>query len=148
MIALIAALSALSPSTQAADKPTSLTSDLAQAYVTKALECGRKNGWKLSVAVVNAEGNLVAFRRDDGAYAGSIGAATDKAAASAKFARPTRAFTEALMKDGRIGLLSVNGIVGIEGGLPITLNGVLVGAIGASGARSLEDEQCAKAAIE
>ncbi len=48
----------------------------------------------------------------------------------------------------RIGLLSVNGIAAIEGGLPITLNGFHAGAIGVSGARSVEDEECAAAGIK
>lgn len=126
---------------------TELTLELAQQYVAKAIACAQKNKWKISVAVVNSEGNLLAFGRDDGAYVGSIQAAMDKAISSNAFQRPTKAFADSI-KDGRIGLLSVQKVVGIEGGLPILLNNKHSGGIGVSGAKSVEDEQCAKVAME
>lgn len=129
------------------DKPLELTLELAQKYVAKAIACAQKNKWKVSVAIVNAEGNLLAFGRDDGAYVGSIQASIDKATSSSAFQRPTKAFADSI-KDGRMGLLSVKNVVGIEGGLPITLKEKHAGGIGVSGAKSVEDEQCAKAAIE
>lgn len=129
------------------EKPTELTFELAQKYVAKAIACAQKNKWKVSVAVVNAEGNLLAFGRDDGAYVGSIQASMDKAYSANAFQRPTKAFADSI-KDGRIGLLSVKNIVGIEGGLPIMLKDKFAGGIGVSGAKSIEDEQCAKAAME
>ena len=135
----------------AAQGPSELTSDLAKSYADKTLECGRKNSWKLSVAIVNGENNLVTFRRDDGAYFGSIEGSLDKAKSANAFQRPTRAFAEAVSPknpDSRPGLLSVKNVVAIEGGLPIMLGGKQVGAIGVSGARSVQDEECAKAAIE
>lgn len=124
-----------------------LTLDIAQQIAAKAIACGRKNSWKLSVAIVNAEGNLTHFQRDDGSYQGSIDAAIDKAKSANAFQRPTRAFSEGI-KEGRMGLVTVKNVVGIEGGVPIQLNGVHVGAIGISGAKSTEDELCAKQALE
>lgn len=59
-----------------------------------------------------------------------------------------RYFCKMRLKDGRMGLVTVKDIVGIEGGLPIQFGGKHVGAIGISGAKSTEDEQCAKAALE
>lgn len=126
---------------------TTLNLDRAQAIAAKALSCGRKNGWKLSIAIVNSEGNLLNFQRDDDSYQGSIEAAIDKAKSSNAFQRPTKAFGDGV-KEGRLGLVTVKNVVAIEGGLPIQVNKKHVGAIGVSGAKSVEDELCAKAALE
>lgn len=108
---------------------------------------GKTKNWALSVAIVNQEGNLVYFQRGDHAYSGSIDAAIAKAKSAGAFQRPTSAFVQGI-KDGRHGLLSVPGVVAIEGGLPITINGRIVGAIGVSGAKSLEDEEAATVALK
>lgn len=131
----------------ATEKATELNLDLAQKIAAKAAACGSKNKWKLSVAIVNSEGNLIYFQRADGSYVGSIDAAIDKAKSANAFQRPTKAFADGL-KEGRLGLVTVKNIVGIEGGLPIEVAEKHVGAIGVSGAKATEDEQCAKAAIE
>ena len=118
----------------------------AQGYIQKAIDCGMKNGWKLSIAVVNSEGNLISFARMDGAYLGSVDAAMDKAKSANAFQRPTGMFSDSI-KEGRIGLVTVKNVVGIEGGVPIKSGDHFMGAIGISGARAIEDEQCAKIAI-
>jgi glc operon protein GlcG len=125
----------------------SLKLSMAQSIAGKAAACGAKNHWKLSVAIVNAEGNLVYFHRDDDAYLGSIDASIDKAKSANAFRRPTRVFAES-MKDGRPGLATVKNVVGIEGGVPIALEGKHAGAIGVSGAKSTEDELCAVEALK
>jgi glc operon protein GlcG len=124
-----------------------LNLEMSQKIIKKALACGEKNNWKLSVAIVNSEGNLISFQRTDGAYVGSIDAAKDKAISANAFQRPTKDFSDSV-KDGRLGLLSVKNVVSIEGGLPIFISGKHVGGIGISGAKAIEDEQCAKAAME
>ena len=131
----------------AAERSLELNLELAQKLAAKASACGTKNKWKLSVAVVNAEGNLMYFHRGDGAYFGSIEAAIDKAKSSNAFQRPTKGFSDSL-KEGRTGLLTVKNVVGIEGGLPIQIGEKFVGGIGVSGARAIEDEQCAKEALD
>jgi len=130
-----------------ADKPVELSLEVAQKLAGKAAACGKKNNWKLSIAIVNSEGSLIYFQRGDGSYVGSINAAIDKAKSANAFQRPTKAFVDGL-KDGRVGLLTVKDIVAIEGGLPIQLGEGHAGAIGISGAKAHEDEQCAKAALE
>lgn len=120
----------------------------AQKIAQAAEEYGIKKGWKLSVAIVNAENNLVVFYRGDGSYPGSIDAAIGKAKSANSFQRSTTAFVQGV-KDGRMGLLSVPGIVAIEGGIPlVSAKGVHVGAIGVSGAKSTEDEEAAIAAAK
>lgn len=113
--------------------------DVADAY-------GKGKNWALSIAVVNEEGNLLYFQRGDNTYSGSIDAAIAKAKSSNAFQRPSSAFVQGV-KDGRTGLLSVPGVVAIEGGVPIVMDGRHVGAIGVSGAKATEDEEAAAAAV-
>lgn len=135
-------------STFAADKaPTELNLELAQKIAAKAFACGKKNDWKFSIAIVNAEGNLIYFQRMDGAYFGSIDAAIDKAKSANAFQRPTKTWAENV-KDGRLGLFTVKNIVAIEGGVPLKLGDKFVGGLGLSGAHSPEDHQCASSAAE
>ena len=124
-----------------------LNLEVTQKIIKNAMACGEKNGWKFSVAIVNSEGNLISFERADGAYTGSIDASIAKATSSNAFQRPTKSFADAV-KDGRLGLLSVKNVVAVEGGLPIVSNGKHIGAIGVSGAKAIEDEECAKFALE
>lgn len=128
-------------------KAKSLTLDYAQRVAAKADAYAVKKGWKVSIAIVNSEGNLLYFQRNPGSYSGSIDASIQKAKSSNAFQRPTSAFVEGI-KQGRMGLLSVKDIVAIEGGVPIVIGGEHVGAIGVSGARAPEDEEAAKAGLE
>lgn len=131
----------------AAPKAPSFNLKYAKSIAAKAFACAEKNNWKISIAIVNSESNLIYFERNELAYPGSIEASIQKAKSSNDFQRPTSAFVERV-KTGGAGILSVKGIVALEGGVPILLEGKHVGAIGISGARSVEDEQCAKAAVE
>lgn len=119
----------------------------ARRIADAALQCGAKNNWKLSVAIVNSEGNLALFLRGDDSYSGSIEAAIQKAKSANAFRRPTSAFVDAI-KEGRTGLVTVKDIAAIEGGVPIQRNGTHLGAIGISGARSTEDAECAQLAVK
>ena len=130
-----------------AEKSIELNLELAKKIALKAEACAQKNKWKLSIAIVNAEGNLLFFERGDGAYFGSIEAAIEKAKSANAFQRPTKAFVDGI-KDGKIGLVTVKNVVGIEGGFPIQSNEKFMGAIGISGAKATEDEVCAREALE
>jgi len=118
---------------------------IVQAAVTKAQEINIK----VSVAVCDAGGRLVAFNRMDGAIWGSIYGSQGKAIASAGFSRPSGELQE------RAGSPIIQGIVAAEGGhmipsmgaVPILRNGVLEGACGVGGGTSQQDEDVAKAAV-
>ena len=127
--------------------PATFDLSYAKSIAAKALECAQKKNWKVSIAIVNSESNLMYFERNELAYPGSIEAAIQKAKSSNSFQRPTSAFVERI-KQGSVGILSVKGIVALEGGVPILIAGKHVGAIGISGAKASEDEQCAKVAVE
>jgi glc operon protein GlcG len=116
-----------------------------QAAISKAQEMKIR----VSVAVCDSGGRLLAFNRMDGAIWGSIYGSQGKAIASAGFARPSGELTE------RAGTPIIQGIVAAEGGhmipsqgaVPIIRNGVLEGACGVGGGTSQQDEDVARAAV-
>jgi glc operon protein GlcG len=108
---------------------------------------GRKNSWNVAVAIVDVAGELVFFERIDNTQAGSIVVAQEKARTAARFKRPTKAFEDALV-GGRQAILGLPGVTPIEGGIPLLVDGKIVGAIGVSGATSAQDGQCAQAGVD
>jgi len=118
--------------------------DHAQAAINAALAESRKRGWKLNVAVVDSGGNLVAFARQDGAQLASIAISEHKARAAATFRRETKAI-EAGIQAGNNYLITLDGVIGSRGGIPLLEGGKLIGAIGCSGGTGSQDEVVCKA---
>jgi glc operon protein GlcG len=118
---------------------TPISLEKAEAAVRAATAEATKRGWPLNIAVVDSGGNLVAFSRMDGAQLASIAIAEHKAAAAAKYRRPTRIFEEAVQK-GLVYLTTLDGIIASRGGIPLVENGKLIGAIGCSGGTGSQDE--------
>ena len=118
--------------------------DRAEAAINAAVAESRKRGWKLNVAVVDSGGNLVAFQRMDGAQLASIAISEHKARASATFRRETKAF-EAGIQGGNNYLITLDGVIGSRGGIPLLEGGKLIGAIGCSGGTGSQDEVVCKA---
>jgi glc operon protein GlcG len=83
----------------------------------------------------------------DKAQKASIDIAIGKAKAAAMFRRPSAALEDAIAK-GRNALLSVEGYALMQGGMPIVVNGEVIGAVGVSGVQSTQDEQIAKAGAD
>jgi uncharacterized protein GlcG (DUF336 family) len=106
----------------------------------------RKNGWNVAIAIVDISGGLILFHKLDETQAGSIEVAQGKARAAALFKRPSKAMEEAIA-GGKQGFLAVAGIVPMQGGLPVIVEGKIIGAVGVSGVMSAQDEQVAQAAI-
>lgn len=106
----------------------------------------RKNGWNVALAIVDASGGLILFHKLDDTQTGSIAVAQGKARAAALFKRPSKALEEAIAA-GKLPFLSVEGIVPMQGGLPVVVEGKVVGAVGVSGVTSAQDEQVAQAAL-
>jgi uncharacterized protein GlcG (DUF336 family) len=124
-----------------------VTSEAARKAATAALAEGRKNGWYVAAAVVDTGGVLVHFERVEGTQNGSSEAAIEKARTAAAFRRPSRAF-EDVVASGKLNYLRLPGTVPIEGGLPLVVDGKIVGAIGVSGATSAQDGTCARAGAD
>lgn len=123
-----------------------ITNEQAKKVADAALAPARANGWTVVVAIVDTGGFLVYLEKLDQTQVGSVAIAEDKARSSAIFKRPTKMFHERLARggDGMI-VLGLKGAIPVEGGLPIVVDGKLIGALGVSGGSSAEDEVCAEA---
>jgi glc operon protein GlcG len=123
--------------------------EAAKKVAAPALAEASRNNWAMAVAVVDGAGDLVYFEKMDATQAGSVTVAVDKARSAARFKRPTKAFQDMLAGGGdgwRV--LGLRGAVPLEGGVPIVIDGKIVGAIGVSGGTSAQDGQCARAGVE
>lgn len=136
---------ASSLSAQLADTKV-LTNEAVRNMVSAATDHANKNGWAVSIAVVDDHGELLAFRRLDGASVGSVDISQGKARTAARFKRPTKALSDALA-EGRTALLTVPGLLALQGGLPVMWGTVVIGGIDVSGATSEQDEQVAQAGL-
>jgi glc operon protein GlcG len=123
-----------------------ITLDEAKKAAAPALAEARNNSWTMCVAVVDTAGNLVYFERMDATQTGSVAVAMAKARSAALFKRSTKMFQDALAAGGDgLRFLKLENAVPIEGGVPIVVDGKIVGAIGLSGGTSQQDGQCAQA---
>ena len=123
-----------------------VTLDAAKRAAGAASAEARKNNWFMAIAVVDPAGTLVYYEKADTTQLGSAEVAMDKARSAALYKRPTKAFQDALEKGGvNVRVLALRGAVPVDGGVPLMLDGKLVGAIGVSGDLSENDAQCAKA---
>lgn len=128
---------------------TPIVADAAKKVAAAAIAEARKNNWTMAIAIVDPSGNLVYFEKMDNTQIGSVNVSVDKARSAALFKRPTKVFQDALAAGGEgLRMLSLQGAVPIDGGLPIIADGKIVGAIGASGGTSAQDGQVAKAGTD
>ncbi|SDR23093.1 Uncharacterized conserved protein GlcG, DUF336 family [Rhizobiales bacterium GAS191] len=116
----------------------------AKAVIAAASDEAKRHGWKLNIAVVDSGGNLVAFERMDGAQLASVAISEHKARAAVSFRRETKAF-EAGIQSGLNYQITLDGVIGSRGGIPLVENGTIIGAIGCSGGTGSQDEVGAKA---
>jgi uncharacterized protein GlcG (DUF336 family) len=123
-----------------------ISPDAAKKLAAAAVAEARKNNWAMAVAVVDTGGYLVYFERMPDTQLGSVEIAIEKAKSAALFRRPTKAFQDTLAAGGEgLRILRLTGAVPVEGGLPIIVDGKLIGAIGASGGSSDQDGRTAQA---
>ena len=116
-----------------------------KAVIDAAVAEAVRRNWKMNVAVVDSGGNLVAFQRMDGAMLASIQIAEHKARAAATFRRPTKVFEDGIQLMKLNYLLAFDGIIASRGGIPLTDQGAIIGAIGCSGGTDSQDEIVSKA---
>ena len=123
--------------------------EAAKRVAAPALAEAARNNWAMAVAVVDTAGDLVYFEKMDATQAASVTVAVDKARSAARFKRPTKAFQDMLAAGGEgLRVFGLTGAVPVEGGVPIVIDGRIVGAIGVSGGTSAQDGQCARAAVD
>jgi glc operon protein GlcG len=132
---------------QAPGYGASINLEFARKVAAAAAAEARKSGWTVAVAVVDTAGDLVYFERADDTQVASSQVAQDKARTAVRFKRPSKAFEEALA-GGRMGILGMPGVIPLEGGIPLLIDGKIVGAIGVSGVTSQQDGVCAQAGVD
>lgn len=119
----------------------SLTLDGAKVVVESIrTEAGRVGAPGASVAVVDDGGNLVLLERLDGTFAAAWRVSIGKARTAVMFAKPT-SFFEKVIKDGRTPMLALDDFTPLQGGIPIVVEGQVVGAVGVSGASSAQQDE-------
>jgi uncharacterized protein GlcG (DUF336 family) len=127
---------------------TSINAETGKKVAAAALAEARKNNWQMAVAIVDIAGDLVYFEKMDDTQVGSVDVALGKARSAARFKRPTKAFQDALAAGGEgLRILALTGAVPVDGGVPLTVGGKIVGAIGMSGGTSAQDGQAAAAGV-
>jgi len=129
-----------------AELPTKkvLTLGLAKRLVAAAEAEAKKRGATVVIAVVDDGGQLIFLERLDDTQVASVEVAIGKARTAAIFRRPSKVF-EDQVKNGRVAALALPGATPLQGGIPITIEGKVIGAIGASGNSPQEDEEIALA---
>jgi uncharacterized protein GlcG (DUF336 family) len=127
----------------------SINLDTAKKIAASAITEARKNNWTMAVAIIDTGGNLVYFEKMDGTQIGSVRVAISKGRSAVLFKRPTKAFQDMLAAGGEgLRVLRLEGAVPVEGGLPLLMDGKIVGAIGVSGGTSQQDGLVAKAGAD
>jgi glc operon protein GlcG len=123
--------------------------EAAKKAAAAAVAESRKNNWTMAVAIVDGGGDLIYFEKMDGTQTGSVNVAIGKARSAALFKRPTKAFQDGLAAGGAgLRILMLEGAVAVEGGLPLVMDGKIVGAIGLSGGSAEQDGMAAKAGAD
>jgi len=143
---LISLALAATASAQLTDKKA-LTLAAAKKMAAVAETEAVKNNWRMVIAVVDDGGYLIYLQRTDETQAGSVDVAIQKAKSAVMFRRPTKVWEDALA-GGRQAILGLSGAMPIEGGVPIMLDGKLLGAMGVSGGTAAQDGQVAKAGVD
>ena len=151
MIRAVVAMAAmtLSASALAQAYGLSIGVEAARKAAAAAVAESKKNNWNMAVAVVDTGGHLVYFERMDNTQTGSARVALEKAQTAAAYRRPTKVFEDALLAGGNgLRILTLSGAVAVEGGVPIVVDGKIIGAIGLSGGTAPQDGVAAKAGVD
>ena len=109
----------------------------------------RKNSWPVAIAVVDNAGHLVAFEKMDNTQTASVEVAQDKAVSAAIYRRTTKVVQDGLAGGGAgLRLLGLRGMSPVEGGIPLIVDGKIIGGIGVSCVNSDQDGMVAKAGAD
>jgi len=126
-----------------------ITLEQAKKVMAGAEAEAKKNKWNVVISILDSGGNLVMVQRMDGAQFGSLEVAREKAYSAVAFRRPTKVFQDLIEQGGaNLRLLKLSGASVLEGGIPIVVDGKLIGAVGVSGVTSQQDAQIGRAGID
>jgi len=133
---------------QAQDYGPNITLEQARAVLVAAEAEAVKQNFNVAIAVVDTAGNLVAFVKRDNTQTASVQVAQDKAVTSAIFKRPSKVFQDSVAQGGAgLRVMGLQGVTPVEGGLPLLVDGLIVGAVGVSGVTSEQDTIVAAAGV-
>lgn len=139
-IGLILSILAISAFAQVSDKK-SLTLEGARSVIAGAKEYANRNNAPGGViAVVDEGGNLMALERLDGTFTAGANISIGKAKTAVMFKRPTKVF-EDIIKNGRTSMVALPDFTPLQGGIPIMVDGQIVGGVGVSGAMSAQQDE-------
>jgi glc operon protein GlcG len=124
-----------------------LTLDVAKQMAVAAEAEAVQNSWPVAIAIVDPAGQLIYFQKIDGTQIGSVEVGIAKARCAALFKRPSKAFAD-VVTGGNVGMMSLPGAIPVEGGVPLLVDGEIVGAIGVSGVMSHQDGAVAQAGVD
>ena len=108
----------------------------------------KKNNWPVVIVVLDAGGNLVMLQRLDNTQWGSVEIAKEKARSAVALRRPTKALQDLIAQGGANLRLLTIGYSVLEGGIPIVVDGKIIGSVGVSGVTSQQDAQIGQAGID
>jgi glc operon protein GlcG len=118
--------------------------DAAKKAMAAAEAEAKKSNWPVAIAILDTTGSLVMLQKLDNTQSGSVEIAIGKARTSLDFRRPSKALQDVVAGGGAgLRLLSVRNMLALEGGVPVIVDGKIVGAIGVSGVTSEQDAQVA-----
>jgi glc operon protein GlcG len=123
-----------------------LTLETAKQIAANAFAEAKKNNWRMVIAIVDDGAHLIYLERMDSTQIASVVVAQEKAATAVRFKRPSKALEEAVVA-GRQVVMTLPGATPIEGGLPILVDGEVIGGIGVSGGTSPQDGVVAAAGL-
>jgi glc operon protein GlcG len=123
---------------------TALTLEGAKRIAAAAEQKARAVGARVVIAVVDEGGSLLLLERLDDTQVASVNVGIDKARTAAIYRRPSKVLEEQV-KNGRMSALALHGAVALQGGVPIVVEGKVIGAIGVSGETPGQDEDIALA---
>ena len=145
-LALASAFTVAATPAMAQQKKTVLTLETAGKMAQACIDKAKAEGWKMNIAILDDGGHLLHFVRMDGATPASAGIAVEKGRTAAISRRSSGAWQERIKS--RPEMLRMPGILPVQGGVPIVVEGTCVGGVGVSGVQSHEDEQIAQAGID
>jgi glc operon protein GlcG len=148
-LVLVAALPAGAQTTAPPPYGPPIGIEAARKVMTAAEAEADKNNWSVVIAIIDSGGHVVMIHRHDNVQLSSIELSQGKAKTALMFKRPSKVLDDAISSGGAgLRFLALKDIVPLEGGLPIVVDGKIVGAIGVSGVLSAQDAQIARAGID
>jgi glc operon protein GlcG len=126
-----------------------VTLEQAKKMMAAAEAEARRNNWSVAIAIVDSAAQLVMFQKIDATQHASVGIALGKATSAVNYRRPSKALEDGIAAGGAgLRALAFPGVMPVEGGIPIVIDGKIAGGIGVSGVTSQQDAQVARAGFE